>query len=125
VRVEVKGRQIKCYLDDKLVSQGEQPKLPPPAMVFATASRVDDTGRVIVKFVNAQAEPAKMDIKLQGVGQVTKGDAIVLTGNPTDVNTPGDPMKVSPKTSPLTDAAASFTHEFPAHSVTVLRLDTR
>ena len=125
MRVEVKGRDIKCYLDDKLVSQGEQPNLPPPAMVFATASRVDDSGRVIVKFVNAQAEPAKMDIKLQGVDNITKADAIVLTGNPTDVNTPGDPMKVSPKTSPLSDSASSFSHEFPAHSVTVLRLDTR
>jgi alpha-L-arabinofuranosidase len=125
VRVEVKGREIKCYLDDKLISQGEQPKLPPPAMVFATASRADDTDRVILKFVNAQTEPAKMEIKLQGIDKVSKADAIVLSGNPTDVNSPGDPMKISPKTSPITDAGASFTHEFPAHSVTVLRLDTK
>lgn len=125
IRIEIKGRDIKCYLDDKLVSQGTQSALPPPPLVFATASRVDNSGRVIVKFVNAQATPATMDVHLQGVEKVTSGTADVLSGNPTDVNSPTEPTKVAPKTSPLPNSAASFTHEFPAHSITVMRLETK
>jgi alpha-L-arabinofuranosidase len=123
--VEVKGRDIKCFLDDKLVSQGTQPILPPLAMVFATASRVEDTGRVIVKFVNAQSNPVTMEIHLQGVDKVTGGSADVLTGKPGDVNSPTEPTKVAPKTSPLPEATVKFTHEFPAQSVTVMRLETK
>jgi alpha-L-arabinofuranosidase len=49
----------------------------------------------------------------------------VLTGDLTAVNTVADPMKVAPKPIAIRDAAFSFVHELPAHSVSVIRLKTR
>jgi len=41
------------------------------------------------------------------------------------MNSVAEPTKVAPKPITITNAGISFTHELPAHSVTVLRLKTR
>jgi len=97
---------------------------PTPAM-FATASRVDATGQVIVKFVNAGPSPAKLTVTLQGVQTVSGGTEDVLSGQLTDVNSVAEPTKVEPKTEPVAGAGVKFTHEFPANSITVMRLDAK
>jgi hypothetical protein len=49
----------------------------------------------------------------------------VLTGGLGDVNTVAEPRKVAPKALAIGNAAPTFAHELPAHSVTVLRLKAR
>jgi len=41
------------------------------------------------------------------------------------VNTIAQPEKVAPKAAPIQGIAPTFTHEFPAHSVSVVRLNAR
>ena len=48
---------------------------------------------------------------------------ILLTGKPEDMNTIDAPQKIAPQESDMHDTAASFTHEFPAYSMSVLKLD--
>jgi alpha-N-arabinofuranosidase len=81
---------------------------------------------VIAKVVNISSKPQALQINLQGASSVA-GDAqgIVLTGNPRDVNSISAPKKVYPQPADIHNAAASFTHEFPADSVTVLKFNVK
>jgi alpha-L-arabinofuranosidase len=49
----------------------------------------------------------------------------MLTGDLTAVNTVADPLKVTPRTIAISNAAPAFTHDLPAYSVELLRLKTR
>jgi alpha-L-arabinofuranosidase len=94
--------------------------------VYVSATREDASGDVILKLVNVQATAQPLKIELQGVRTIRK-DATgeVLTGGLTDINTVAEPRKVTPKAITIGNAAPTFTHDLPAHSVTVLRLKTR
>jgi alpha-N-arabinofuranosidase len=92
---------------------------------FATAT-LDKTKRaVILKVVNAGATPLDTNVNVRGVDRVEPtATAVVLAGDPTAVNTLGDPRKVAPKQETVAGASASFRHTFPPHSLTILRLST-
>ncbi len=126
IRVELKGRSIKCYIDDKLIIDQTDTIAPAPSPLFTMASRDDKSGDVILKVVNVSKDPIDTAINLNGVkGLQSTGKAIVLTSdNPGDQNTIDDPKKVFPQEEKITDAAASFHRVFPALSVTIIRLAT-
>ena len=103
----------------------DTPPAPLPA-VYATASRVDSTGQVILKVVNVSASPQNLQINLQGATEVSKdAHLILLTGKPGDMNSITEPTKIAPRETDLHDAGASFVHEFPAYSVSVLKLGAK
>jgi alpha-L-arabinofuranosidase len=125
IRVEVNGHDIKCYLDDKLVSQGTESSVPPDALI-ATASRLDSNGQIVLKVVNTSPTTQPIQINVRGAASVaSKAFAQVLTGNPTDVNTVDSPDKIVPQEIGITNAGTTFIHEFPATSVTVIRLEAK
>jgi len=98
----------------------------PAEPLYATASRELSTGEVIVKVVNVSAVPQQLQIDLEGVQNVSsEATALVMTGQPGDVNTVEDPEKVAPKTERLKGVGRSFLHEFPAYSVSVIRLKAK
>jgi alpha-L-arabinofuranosidase len=122
----VSGTDIKCYLDGKLVTEATDPPPSAPDPIYATASRVDSTGEVILKVVNISSSPQSLQINLSGAKDVSAaGKAIVLTGKPTDENSLANPKKVYPQDQDISDAGATFTHEFPAYSVNVLKIDVK
>jgi alpha-N-arabinofuranosidase len=125
IRVEVQGRKVRCFLDDKLVSEGTRPAAGPVAPVFATASRIKGTGEVILKVVNTSSGIQKLAIELQGIHEVKGATAEVLTGKPGDVNTLAEPTKVAPRRVAIEAAGPKFVHDFPPHSVSVIRLRAR
>jgi alpha-L-arabinofuranosidase len=122
VRIEVKGTSVRCYLDDKLIQQAEDTALEPVDPVYSTASRDDATGDVIVKVVNVSDSAQDLNVRLEGVSRVAGGTVEVLQGDPADVNTVENPRKVAPRTQKLSASGPTFTHSFPPHSVSVLRL---
>jgi alpha-N-arabinofuranosidase len=94
--------------------------------VYATASRENASGDVILKLVNVQAAPQILKVELEGVQKVAKeAKGEVLAALPSAMNSVAEPMKVAPKPVIITNAGPRFTLELPAHSVTVLRLMTR
>jgi len=122
IRIEVKGAKISCFLDDKLITESTDTALPPPESLFATASRVDATGEVILKVVNPLGTAQSIEINLQGVQSVDKAATVeVLSGQPADVNSVAQPEKVAPRREAISDAGTKFRHEFPPYSVSVLR----
>ena len=102
------GRRIRCYLDDKLVTDALTDRRPrPPTRVYATASRDNATGDSHLKVVNFAPTTAAAG-RLQGVRE--RGEdgprRSHLHGQPADVNTLAEPRKVAPQTVTSTAAAA-------------------
>lgn len=125
IKIEVHGTDIKCYLGGKLISHASD-AVPVTAPVYATASRDLKSGDVILKVVNTTAAPQSLQIDMPGAQSVGKSaTALVLSGQPQDVNSLDDPEKVAPRSIPITDAAGAFIHQFPGYSVSVIRLKVR
>jgi alpha-L-arabinofuranosidase len=126
VRIELKDRDIKCYLDDKLITEATDTSGPPPAAVYAAASSVDSSGQVILKVVNTALSPQNLQIDLLGASSVEKNASLqVMVGQPKDQNTIEEPRKIFPQSADIDDAGPSFLHEFPAYSVSVFRFSVK
>jgi alpha-L-arabinofuranosidase len=120
MRIEVKGDQVKAYLDGKLV---QEMKYSNPKTLFAVAGRAGDD--VIVKVVNGGNTPKTVALQLDGASSVgSNAKLIEISGKPSDENTLDEPTKIAPKKSEI-KAGTSFSHEFPACSVTILRLKAK
>jgi alpha-L-arabinofuranosidase len=85
------------------------------------------TGDLIVKVVNASANPLETEVDLSGAKNLAgTGTATVLTSeSPADENSLENPTKVSPKTEPVSFTGTSLKRSFPGNSFTVLRLPTK
>jgi alpha-L-arabinofuranosidase len=125
LKLEVSGHTARGYVDGKLVMESTDAPKAPAQHAFASASYVDATGELIIKVVNAAGQPLETAIHLEHANRFGPGKAIVLRGEPADVNTIANPTKVAPQEEPLTNAAAVFTRTFPAHSVTLLRFTAK
>jgi alpha-L-arabinofuranosidase len=122
LRVELHGRDVRCFLDDKLVHEATYPKRQP---IYGVAGRAGDD--LILKLVNVASRPQEVDLRLDGVtGIDPQASQILLTStNAQDENSLDAPAKVSPVTRPLKDAAAQFGAELPANSVSILRIHAK
>jgi alpha-L-arabinofuranosidase len=95
----------------------------PGAKLFASATRDEASGEIILKVVNGESTAAAVQLDLAGMGKISLTEKIiVLAGEPGDANSFAEPQKVSPKEDVLEIPGADFSHEFPANSFTVLRL---
>ncbi len=121
IKVELKGANIRCYLDGKLIhdAQGK-----PLKALHASSTLSADGNEVILKIVNTAAAVQETDIRVNGVQSVSKkARAFVLTSaDPMAENSLDEPAKVAPAALTLDCAEGSFTHAFPGNSVTVIRL---
>lgn len=119
LRVEVSGRRIRCFLNEKLLHDVEDATGYRP--LYHVASYDADTGDVILKVVNPFAESKEVAVRFAGnLVPSGRGKALVLSSrNPKDENSLAVPQEV-----PLTGLSASFLYTFPPFSVTVLRIAT-
>jgi len=124
IRVVVSGKNVKCYLDGQLVhdlNYESDSKLP---ALYACSSLDKKTGDVILKVVNANADPLTTTLDFPGATGLTgQGTVTVLTsGSPNDENSLAAPTKVSPKSEPVQFTGTTLTRALPGNSLTVLRL---
>jgi alpha-L-arabinofuranosidase len=121
IRVELKDRSLRCYLDGKLVHDAITPTL---KSLYASASRDQKRGEVIVKVVNVSDAEVRADVNLSGVTKLSDpATALVLTSEKaTDENTVEQPRKVAPVATTVRVSGPRFQHAFPPNSLTVLRL---
>ena len=65
-------------------------------------------------------------INLKGAAEISPGaKAIVLRGEPGDVNSIESPKKVAPQTEELTNVAGGFHRTFAPYSLTLLRVKAK
>jgi alpha-L-arabinofuranosidase len=126
IKIQVQDRNVKCWLDGQLIHDIQRPRLITREL-YASATRDDQSGDVILKVVNAAPFPVDTEIDLAGVQNISgPATAIVLTSaSPRDENSIDDPTKVSPKTEPFDVNSPDFHRSFPGNSFTVLRLKTK
>ncbi len=122
IRIEVAGPSIRCYLDGQRIHDahagGELRSL------YAVAGRVESTGEIIIKAVNAADHPLDTRFDLRGVtGKPRPAQVTVLTSADSgDENSLDQPTKVAPRQQTLDIPGPAFRHRLPAHSVNVLRM---
>ncbi|MBE1491578.1 alpha-L-arabinofuranosidase C-terminal domain-containing protein [Plantactinospora soyae] len=120
LRVQVRGRQVTLFLDGQEWGSFTDDKVAEPFRQVVTRDRA--TGELVLKVVNAQAAEARTridlgtQIRVSSTAQVT-----TLQGGPDDVNTASF-TPIQPRTSRLTGVRNTFSHTFPAYSVTFIRI---
>jgi alpha-L-arabinofuranosidase len=96
---------------------------PTGAKLFASATRDNASGEIILKVVNGDKTAASVQLNLTGLGNISSdAKLIVLAGEPNDENSFAGPQSISPKESVLNISSPAFQHDFPANSLTILRL---
>jgi alpha-L-arabinofuranosidase len=121
IRVELKGSNIKCFLDGKLVHD-VTPQSPQP--LYASAGRRGKSGELILKVVNVSDQAQAVDLRLAGVRKLRRtGAATVLTSaGPLDENSLDAPTRIAPLRQTFPVAGPEFSRVFPPHSLSVIRL---
>jgi alpha-N-arabinofuranosidase len=103
----------------------------PPAQqireVFFDATRDSRSGMIYLKVVNASATAQHASVRVNGAPKIRlEGEAVTLAGaNLDDTNSLERPRSVVPRMEKVRGLSAKFTRDFPAYSVTVLKLRSR
>ncbi len=122
LKLEVKGEDIRGYVDGKLIASAKDERKP-IAKVFAASSRDNATGDVIIKLVNGGDAKYTTQINVKGLPKhASSATAQVLSGNPEDENTLDAPEKVSPTETKVDLSGDSIKYDAPPYSVTILRI---
>lgn len=122
VKVVVEGTHIELWLDGELQMEYDQPA--PPADVHQVVTRDERTGDLVAKVVNTSTSPARTRVDVTGAGVEGTATVTTLTGAPGATNTKADPDRLTPRTREITGIGESFVYEFPASSVTFIRMRT-
>lgn len=110
-------RVLPVRLAGALPTDKEKPRF------YATATRDEQAGEMILKVVNATAAPVEAAIQLDGTRKLgSKATQTVLAGALADENSLATPTKVAPVTTSFKVGSPRFNHSFPAYSLTVLRV---
>lgn len=122
VKVVVEGTHIELYLDGELQMEYDQPA--PPAKVFQVVTRDERTGDLVAKVVNTSTSPVRTQVEVADAGVEDTATVTTLAGAPGATNTKAAPNTVKPRTREVSGIGESFTYEFPASSVTFIRMGT-
>ncbi|MEN2398382.1 alpha-L-arabinofuranosidase C-terminal domain-containing protein [Flavobacterium sp. MC2016-06] len=91
--------------------------------LFASAVKDVNSKEVILKIINTSASAQNAAIDLKGAKLDVKGTAITLKGDGiNDENSFANPTKISPKESEFKVKGSQVQYDFPAYSVTVLKI---
>jgi alpha-N-arabinofuranosidase len=95
--------------------------------VFFDATRDSQSGIIYLKVVNASNAAQKINVQINGAAGVeSAGEAVVLAASALDeTNTVQEPLKIVPHTEEADGLGANFTREFPAYSLTVLKIKSK
>ncbi|GGM21395.1 alpha-L-arabinofuranosidase C-terminal domain-containing protein [Dactylosporangium sucinum] len=120
VKIVVEGAKISLYLDGALQLTYTQPA---PQVLYQVVTRDEDTGDIVVKAVNPTATTARTRVQVTGGTQIASQATVTeMSGPPTATNTKAAPTAVVPVERSWTGASNDFTYDFPAYSITFIRL---
>jgi alpha-N-arabinofuranosidase len=130
------GDQILATDSRNIPSRQWQPRAPrggnpPPPRpireIFFCATRDSQTGVLYLKIVNASGAPRPIEIRIDGAsGIAPEGESVTLMADSlNDTNSIGEPGKIVPRTAQIGGLSTRFTRDFPAYSITVLKLQSK
>ena len=120
IRIDIKDGKFTYSLDGKQMLETAIENI----QRYVVSGDDENTGELIVKFVNATKEPFSTSVNLQNVTSVKrKGKVVTLTSaDPKDENTLDDPKRVFPRESTFNKFSGQFDYTFEPWSFTVLRI---
>ena len=120
IRIDIKDGKFTYSLDGKQMLETAIENI----QRYVVSGYDENTGELIVKFVNATKEPFSTSVNLQNVTSVKrKGKVVTLTSaDPKDENTLADPKRVFPRESTFNKFSGQFDYTFEPWSFTVLRI---
>ncbi|WP_246610064.1 alpha-L-arabinofuranosidase C-terminal domain-containing protein [Nonomuraea rhizosphaerae] len=121
LRIEVNGRRITTWLDGQKINDFTDDARVEP--LYQVVSKDGDT--VTLKVVNAQDIAVRAAVDLGGARVERRAQVVSLTGDPADVNSLTDPDRISAKRHEVEGVSSAFAYDFPAHSVTFVKLRRR
>jgi len=103
---------------------------PPPRQireVFFCATREARDGVIYLKVVNASGTAQRISVQISGASKIRPEGEVVTLAAATlnDTNSLEQPQNIVPRTEKAHDLSAQFTRDFPAYSVTVLKLRSK
>jgi alpha-L-arabinofuranosidase len=123
IRIEVRDRTVRGYLDGQLVQEQTLPRID---KVLAISGRDDKSGDIIVKIVNSAPEAAPMTIDIKGGLTPRSAAATVLrSDDPLDENTFEQPTRIVPKESSAQLRGRSISHTLEPYSLTIIRVKAK
>lgn len=122
LKIVVDGTTIKLYQDGVLQLTYDQADS--SEKLFQVVTRDRSTGDVVAKVVNTSTSPVRTDVTVSDVDVEPTATVTTIAAAPTATNTKAAPNTVKPKTREVSGVSEDFTYEFPASSVTFLRLHT-
>jgi alpha-N-arabinofuranosidase len=122
ITIKVNIDQVACYLDGELLMTYKEPQ-----QFFSIAGKDEVTGDIVVKVVNASANPYQTSISVNGVpGLQSTGELISLrAASPEAENSFAEPTKYVPQTQTVGGVTPYFEISFKPYSINVLRLQTK
>jgi alpha-L-arabinofuranosidase len=111
--------------------QGRRGGAPGPAQqlreIFFDATRDAKSGLIYLKVVNTAGRAQPINVQISGARTInSNGQAVVLAANSLeDTNSSSEPNKIVPRTETVDGLGANFVREFPAYSVTVLKVNAK
>jgi alpha-L-arabinofuranosidase len=122
IKIQVDGRRIVTWLDGQKVHDFvEDSGVVEP--LYQVMTRDEDTGDVVLKVVNARARAVRTDIRLGAGGLIGTGTVTTMLADAlTDENSFDAPTRVAPVERRVSGLGTRFRYDFPAHSITFIRL---
>ncbi len=123
IKIETQGRQIKCYLDGRLIHDFKLSDKPQIKM-YAVSGISKNEDEIIIKIVNPFQKEKSTKINISGIEDVlTKGEAVILSStSQDDENNFENPLKVAPKKIKITNGSKEFFYNSPASSLSIIKL---
>jgi alpha-L-arabinofuranosidase/regulation of enolase protein 1 (concanavalin A-like superfamily) len=122
LKIVVDGTTIRLYQDGVLQLTYDQADA--SERLFQVVTRDRATGDVVAKVVNTSTAPVRTDVSVSDVEVEPTATVTTIAAAPTATNTKAAPDTVKPRTREVSGISEEFTYEFPASSVTFLRLHT-
>jgi alpha-L-arabinofuranosidase len=121
MKVEVRGRTVRCYLDGKLISDVTLPRV---ETVLAVAGEDAKTGEIVIKALNTGSEHASINLAIEGAKQVgTEGRLIRLSSSSaSDENSFEEPRKIVPRVTLVGSLRPRFNADLPPWSFSMFRV---
>ena len=125
VKIEVKGRTVRAYLDGQLVTTYTDTTTKED--LHQVVTRDDKTGDLLVKVVNSSESVIRTPVTIDGARGIRREATRteMTSSSLTDRNTMSAPTKIVPVTRTVRGVSDSFTYDFPASSITFLRLSVK
>lgn len=125
VKIEVQENHLRLFLDGKLIHDiTDAPSVNGP--LYSVSNLDEATGDIILKVVNTSGSTQSTQINLGGVKDLQPQATLIELSSPSalDENSFAAPDLVKPTTRTLQGISQHFSHDFPAYSLTILRLHT-